>query len=54
MQVWQAELKASFHYVSASPFHLYTAISNFLVAEAFPPGSVHLRKVSSFSYTSAM
>lgn len=32
-----------FHYVSGSPWQLYTPLSDFFRAEGFPPGSVHLK-----------
>jgi phosphatidate phosphatase APP1 len=35
----------SFHYVSASPWQLYPSISNFMLADAFPEGSFHMRKL---------
>jgi len=34
---------AVFHYVSASPWQLYPAISGFLVEEGFPSGSFHMK-----------
>jgi len=36
---------ASFHYVSGGPHQLYPALAEFLQAQAFPPGTVHLRSV---------
>ena len=36
---------ASVHYVSASPWQLYPALFDFLDAEGFPSGSVHLRSL---------
>lgn len=40
-----AEPRASFHYVSGGPHQLYPALADFLHAQAFPQGSVHLRSV---------
>lgn len=34
---------AAFHYVSSSPWQLYRNLAEHLQAEAFPPGSFHLR-----------
>ena len=36
-----------FHYVSASPLQLLPALEEFLAAEGFPAGSLHLRETSS-------
>lgn len=36
---------ASFHYVSGAPHQLYPALADFLQAQAFPQGTVHLRSV---------
>jgi len=40
---WAGERDARFHYVSASPWQLFDALSEFLGTNAFPTGSVHLR-----------
>jgi hypothetical protein len=34
---------AAFHFVSASPWHLYPFLAEFLAAQGFPPGTFHLR-----------
>ena len=34
---------AAFHYVSASPWHLYPFLAEFLAAQKFPAGTFHLR-----------
>lgn len=39
---WAAQ-GAALHYVSASPWQLYPALSEFMLAEGFPGGSFHLR-----------
>jgi len=39
-----ANLGASFHYVSASPWQLYPALADFFTAAGFPGGSVHLKQ----------
>jgi hypothetical protein len=41
-QQWE-KLDVRFHYVSASPWQLYGPISEFLAAERFPTGSVHMK-----------
>ncbi len=38
-----ASAGAAFHYVSASPWHLYPFLAEFLAAQDFPAGSFHLR-----------
>ena len=40
---WERTLGASFHYVSASPWHLFPFLSEFLHAQDFPEGTWHLR-----------
>lgn len=35
---------ASFHYVSASPWQLYPALNEFIVAHSFPRGTFHLKE----------
>lgn len=40
---WQTEHHAAFHYVSASPWHLYPFLSDFLREKNFPDGTFHLR-----------
>ncbi len=39
-----AELAIAFHYVSGSPWQLYLPLAEFLEAEEFPKGSVHLKQ----------
>ncbi|MFY7875972.1 MAG: phosphatidate phosphatase App1 family protein, partial [Pirellula sp.] len=41
-QRW-AEQGALFHYVSSSPWQIYDALNQFLVDNAFPSGSMHLK-----------
>ena len=41
-QRW-AEQGALFHYVSSSPWQIYDALNMFLVTNAFPSGSMHLK-----------
>lgn len=41
-QRW-AEQGALFHYVSSSPWQIYEALNHFLMANAFPSGSMHLK-----------
>ena len=36
---------ARFHYVSASPWQLYSDLSDFMRDEGFPPGSFHMKSV---------
>ncbi|CAN6612992.1 hypothetical protein TRVA0_005S01926 [Trichomonascus vanleenenianus] len=46
---WYNRLKekgCSFHYVSNSPWQLYSTISEYLAAWNFPPGSIHLKQYS--------
>ncbi|MDL2286040.1 DUF2183 domain-containing protein [Desulfococcaceae bacterium OttesenSCG-928-F15] len=43
-----AREKVSFHYLSSSPIQLYPALHDFLVKEAFPEGSMHLRESTSW------
>jgi hypothetical protein len=40
---WARGRGAVFHYVSASPWHLYPFLSEFLAAQGFPMGTFHLR-----------
>lgn len=40
-----AESGAVFHYLSASPWQLYRPLSEFLRAEGFPDGTLHLKQV---------
>jgi phosphatidate phosphatase APP1 len=40
---WAADHHAAFHYVSASPWHLFPFLADFLAASGFPPGTFHLR-----------
>lgn len=39
----------SFHYLSSSPIQLLPALSGFLEAEGFPPGSMHLRESTAWN-----
>ena len=41
-----ADPAASFHYVSGGPHQLYPALAEFLLVQAFPAGTVHLRSVA--------
>ena len=41
-RAWQQD-GAVFHYLSASPWHLYPALSSFIVASGFPDGSYNLK-----------
>ena len=41
-QAWQ-ELGCDFHYVSSSPWQLYTPLAELCTASGFPAGSMHLR-----------
>ncbi|NOR80794.1 MAG: DUF2183 domain-containing protein [Methyloprofundus sp.] len=41
-QAWQKQ-GAVFHYLSASPWHLYPALSEFITASGFPEGSYNLK-----------
>ena len=40
---WQAQEAAAFHYVSASPWQLYTPLAEFVDGQDFPRGTIHLR-----------
>jgi hypothetical protein len=40
---WHDARRAAIHYVSASPWHLYPFLSDFLTAQQFPAGTFHLR-----------
>ncbi|MGN6367094.1 MAG: phosphatidate phosphatase App1 family protein [Phycisphaerae bacterium] len=40
---WEREMGASFHYVSASPWHLFPFLEELLKAQDFPVGTWHLR-----------
>jgi phosphatidate phosphatase APP1 len=40
---WERELEATFHYVSASPWHLFPFLEEFLKVQDFPEGTWHLR-----------
>ena len=40
---WQTAHHAAFHYVSASPWHLYPFLAEFLREKQFPEGTFHLR-----------
>lgn len=42
-QHWQSQ-GAAFHYVSASPWQLYPALTEFLTNNKFPAGSLHLKQ----------
>ncbi len=42
-QLWATKQNAAFHYVSASPWHLYPFLAEFLTAQEFPAGTFHLR-----------
>ena len=41
---WRDDGGAVFHYVSASPWHLYPELSRFMSAGKFPTGTLHLRQ----------
>jgi hypothetical protein len=43
-QKW-ADAGAAFHYVSASPWQLYSPLTGFLDAAGFPPGTFHMKRV---------
>lgn len=43
-QRW-AKQGATFHYVSASPWQLYEALSEFLLANDFPAGTTHMKQI---------
>jgi phosphatidate phosphatase APP1 len=40
---WEVQRGAAFHYVSASPWHLYPFLLEFLRGQSFPDGTFHLR-----------
>jgi hypothetical protein len=40
---WQENLGAAVHYLSASPWHLYPFLEEFLAAQGFPQGTFYLR-----------
>jgi hypothetical protein len=40
---WAKGRGAAFHYISASPWHLYPFLAEFLSAQGFPAGTFHLR-----------
>jgi phosphatidate phosphatase APP1 len=40
---WQEKLGAAIHYVSASPWHLYPFLEEFLAGQGFPKGTLYLR-----------
>ncbi len=40
---WQTAHNAAFHYVSASPWHLFSFLGDFLADKGFPAGTFHLR-----------
>ena len=42
---WQTREKATFHYLSSSPWQLFPALDGFLRTNGFPEGSVHLRAI---------
>jgi hypothetical protein len=42
-RAWQSRREAAFHYVSASPWHLYPLLAEFLQQHRFPEGTFHLR-----------
>lgn len=42
---WARERGAAFHYVSASPWHLYPFLAEFLGTQGFPAGTFHLREL---------
>ena len=41
---WRDDGGAVFHYVSASPWHLYPELSRFMSRNKFPTGTLHLRQ----------
>ena len=43
-EAWRAG-GAAFHYVSASPWHLYPALADWMAGSGFPAGTFHLRSV---------
>jgi len=50
MRDWYQDLaqegKIAFHYVSSSPIQLYPALQDFMRAEHYPEGSIHLREAT--------
>lgn len=42
-RVWAKDHKASFHYVTASPWQLYDPLSAFLSESGFPAGTFHMK-----------
>lgn len=42
-RAWSKEYSALFHYVSSSPWQLYSALEGFMDEFEFPVGSIHLR-----------
>ena len=42
-ELYRSWPKATFHYVSASPWHLYPALAEFIRANHFPAGTFHLK-----------
>ena len=42
-QSWRRAANASFHYISASPWQLYTPLSEFVRSNGFPAGTFHLK-----------
>jgi len=42
-QAWSNSADAKFHYVSASPWQLYTPLAGFMRANGFPAGTFHLK-----------
>jgi phosphatidate phosphatase APP1 len=43
-RAWRDDGGAVFHYVSASPWHLYPELSRFMDRKKFPTGTLHLRQ----------
>jgi len=48
-QILAKERQAAFHYVSSSPIQLYPALQEFMHAEHYPEGSIHLREATRWS-----
>jgi len=48
-QMLAGQAKAAFHYVSSSPIQLYPALQDFMRAEHYPEGSIHLREATRWS-----
>lgn len=42
---WEEEKNAAFHFVSSSPWQLYTEIADFMNREGFPESSFHLKSI---------